>query len=319
MRTMTIRSTPCNLTEIQTAFRSAACLLHRNHGSSRPRGISILIHHPRRLATLAIITLLPFMATTVADQSADIPSDVIVDAVIVDAVNSDDDSSTDPASSKTTQSQANRKKADSRDERLSRETEQAAINFAQQHHPTMASLVKKLRNRDSNAYGKAIRELSVDSLRLTRLKERQPQRFQSELDLWKLDSEIRMQLARWSVASSERLESNIRRLLTRRRELRQQRLVTEKERLQSRIEQIDQQLNLRGPALKEDIEREWAKLTRRLRPATDKSTARKKSSNDSSKSDSKKTNGSDSKSGKNKTSGAEKPQDTERNPTTQRP
>lgn len=314
MRTMTIRSTPCNLTGIQTAFRSAACILHRNHGSSRPRGISILTHHPRRLATLAIITLLPFMATTVAGQSADIPSDVIVDPV-----NSDEDSLTDSASGKTTQSQANRKKADSRDEQLSRETEQAAINFAQQHHPTMASLVKKLRNRDSNAYGKAIRELSVDSLRLTRLKERQPQRFQSELNLWKLDSEIRMQLARWSVASSERLESNIRRLLTRRQELRQQRLVTEKERLQSRIEQIDQQLNLRGPALKEDIEREWAKLTRRLRPATDKSTARKKSSNDSSKSDPKKTNASDSKSGKDKTSGAEKPQDTERDPATQRP
>lgn len=266
--------------------------------------------------SVALLTLLVMPAFSTADQSA-LNTQEAVKATADNASNAMDDSASvaadtaplatgdldtarsthsinlQPNAAEPTQDQravarANRKKVDSKDDRLTKEAEQSAIQFAQQHHPALGSLVKRLRNRDADAYGKAIRELSTASVRLTRLKERQPQRFQAELDLWKVDSEIRLQLARWAVSGSDRLESTLRGLLTKRQKLRRQRLAVERERLESRMKMIDEQLKAKKPQLKEDIEREWTKLTRRLRPMNDKAPARKKASKDGSKPDSEK-------------------------------
>lgn len=163
-------------------------------------------------------------------------------------------------------------------ETLSKEDERAAVAFATEHHPALASLVKRLRSRDAEAYGKALRELHGESMRLRRLQDRQPKRFETEISLWKLDSEIRLQLARWAVSdgSSERFEKNIRRLLSRRQEIRRKRLKSEYDRLVARMEQIQEQLNQSPDVQSAAVDQEWMRLTKRFRTSSGAQGSRKK-------------------------------------------
>lgn len=264
-----------------------------------------------------------------SDQSvATGPDSAIPTGSVAGATVARDESLLDAKTTKVSEVQGQRKKTESREDRLSKEMEKAAVDFAQQHHPAMASLVKRLRNRDSDAYGKAVRELSGHAVRLTRVQERQPQRFQAELNLWKIDSEIRLQLARWAVSGSDRIETTLRRLLSKRQGFKRQRLEIERDRLQARMDLIDEQLKLRGPQLKEDVDREWTKLTRKLRSANEKTPPRKKITKDNSKSatermdaekpNSKRPKATDAKSSKGKSAKSDKPQDIDQTPVTQR-
>lgn len=175
-----------------------------------------------------------------------------------------------PADSSQTQkkSAGAEKKPESRRNRggLSATEVRSAIQFAEKHQPPLALLVKKLKGRDSEAYQRAITELHEDSLRLTRLQERQPKRFESEVEMWKVDSEIRLQLARWAVSGNERSERMVRQLLKRRLALRQDRLQTERARLEARLQQIEEQIQTAKNHSDEEIDREWSRLTRRLKP-----------------------------------------------------
>lgn len=283
-----------------------------------PIGTSDLNCHRLRPITCFFVTLLFSSATVFGDQAGGdqfaVGQAVAGESAAKQSVSSPSDFAemnaqgvnADSGVEKVSQVQAGRKKTDSRGDRLTKEAEKAAIDFAQKHHPAMASLVKRLRNRDSDAYSKAVRELSTDTVRLSRLEDRQPQRFQSELDLWKVDSEIRLQLARWTISGSDRIESSLRRLLAKRQGLRLQRLQAEQKRLKSRMAQIDELLDREQPELKEEVEREWMKLTRRLRPASDKTTVRKKANKDDTKSGGQKS--TEGKPGKGKASTSEKPQ-----------
>ncbi|MEP3480629.1 MAG: hypothetical protein ABJZ55_15370 [Fuerstiella sp.] len=266
---------------------------------------------------LSSLTLLLFMPGSVADQSGIVPSDsASSDSASSDSASSDSGAITTSVvgedalasrAAKTVVGQGNRKKQDVRGDRLSKETEKKAIEFAQQHQPAMASLVKRLRNKSPEAYDKAIRELSADAVRLTKFEERQPQRFQSELELWKVDSEIRIQLARWTVSGSDRVEVILRRLLTKRQGLRRQRMEVERQRLQARLEAIDEQLQQSTPQSAEDIDREWNKLTRRLRPDNSKTPPRKKTTKDGSKPDDKKSGSKKSQAAASKSAKGEAP------------
>ena len=70
------------------------------------------------------------------------------------------------------------------------------MEFAQQHHPELASLLKHLAGAKSPEFKRAISQLSTEIARLDRVKERTPQRFETELDVWKLESKTRLLLAR---------------------------------------------------------------------------------------------------------------------------
>lgn len=259
------------------------------HNKSHPLGISNLTDQLFTSFSLSALTLLLFVSSSVADQSGigasdSVPSD---SGAITTSLGSED--GLDSKTAKSVVGQGNRKKQGVRGDRLSKDAEKNAIEFAQQHQPAMASLVKRLRNRNSEAYDKAIRELSADAVRLMKLQERQPHRFQAELDYWKVDSEIRIQLARWTVNGSDRIEASLRRLLTKRQGLRRQLMELERKRLQARIESIDEQLQQTSVQLVDDVNREWNKLTRRLRAASGKTTPRKKATRDDLKSDEKKS------------------------------
>lgn len=122
----------------------------------------------------------------------------------------------------------------------------AALEFARQHHPELADLLRGLEKRNRAAYHRAMRQLYQTSERLARTKERfSPERFELELEAWKLDSRIRLLAARVAVSkkTDSKLEAELRQALLERIDIRVRKMQKEKVRLRQRLANLDSTIN----------------------------------------------------------------------------
>lgn len=120
--------------------------------------------------------------------------------------------------------------------------EAAAVTFAGKHHPELAELLTQLKKTNPAEYDKAIQELFKTSERLTRTQERMPDRYEHELQAWKVDSRIRLLVARLSMSDSPALEQELKALLLERIDIRTRQNQQERDRLAARLEKLDETL-----------------------------------------------------------------------------
>ncbi|MEZ6130127.1 MAG: hypothetical protein R3C59_15690 [Planctomycetaceae bacterium] len=146
---------------------------------------------------------------------------------------------------------------------LSSEQEQRALEFAREHHPELAELLDGLQKRSQSGFSKGVRDIHTAVVRLERVRERQPARFETELNNWKLDSEIRLLTARWSMSQDPELEKQIRERLRQRRENRIDQLKSEREKLVARLAQLDNQIGMGAAELEVELAAEWDRLAKR--------------------------------------------------------
>ncbi|MEZ6124618.1 MAG: hypothetical protein R3C49_15775 [Planctomycetaceae bacterium] len=139
----------------------------------------------------------------------------------------------------------------------------AALKFATDNHPELGSLLEQLRRTSPPGFAQGIREVHLSILKLERVREKQPQRYEAELHNWKLDSEIRLLTARWVISQDSALEVQIRDMLRRRQQARLDRLVAERDKLSERLRLLDQQIGMGQAELEEDLEAEWDRLAKR--------------------------------------------------------
>lgn len=150
------------------------------------------------------------------------------------------------------------------------EREAAALTFARRHHPELADILEPLKSMDRKGYDKAIQELFRTSEQLTKLQARTPSRYESELALWKIDSRIRLLVARAAKGDRDKLRKEVKKLLLDRNDIRMEEYVKEKERLEARISKIDASIdNLKknGNAL---ADKEIDRLLKSVEPASKK-------------------------------------------------
>ncbi len=126
---------------------------------------------------------------------------------------------------------------------MTRAREAAALVFAQTHHLELYDLLLRLKKKQRTQYQRAIRELYRTSERLDRLKDNNLDRYEHSLQLWQLDSRIRLLAARMTMSSDPMLEAEIKSLLLERLELRLQQLTTERDRLQSRVDKLNENIH----------------------------------------------------------------------------
>jgi hypothetical protein len=115
------------------------------------------------------------------------------------------------------------------------EREVAAIAFAQENHPELASLLEGLKRNAFKEYQAAMIELDRAVDRLAKLKEKSPERYEFELAEWKMTSRIRLLAARLSMYSDPTVETDLRNALRERLEFRIATQRTERDRLQGRV------------------------------------------------------------------------------------
>ncbi len=127
--------------------------------------------------------------------------------------------------------------------RLSKRQVRQALAFARSHHPELAKLIERLRSvQDRTAYDKAVAELSKTAQRLESLKESNLERYGMMLELWKLESQARLMVARSMMKPDPKRDAQLRETLRKRAELRRILLLADIKRSQARIERIESQL-----------------------------------------------------------------------------
>ena len=152
--------------------------------------------------------------------------------------------------------------------------EARALAFVRLHHPELRDLLDRLKKHNPGEFDKAVRQIAQTSERLERLREREPERHQVELELWKVDSRVRLLVARLTMTNDHALVDEIKDLLAERVELRLHLLRLERERLASRIEKLDEVIADLDENHEDVVQKEFDRLTRNLRAPGAKSRGR---------------------------------------------
>ena len=123
------------------------------------------------------------------------------------------------------------------------EREAAADTFARLHHPELADLLSRLRASRHGAYDNAVRQLFRDSERLAKLKGRDPQRYELELETWKIGSRIQLATARLAMEDTPELRAELTTLLRSKLEIRTQLVQLDRDKTAARLERLDTDLS----------------------------------------------------------------------------
>lgn len=141
-------------------------------------------------------------------------------------------------------------------------SEAEVMTFARQHHAELAELLEQLRNAESPEFERALRQLSTRIVRLQRIQERTPKRYDHELRIWKNQSQTQLLVARWVMMFDPELERQIRELMRQRIEMGQEQLRLEKQELQERLKNVEEQLAKDSRQTDRLVDREWQKFSR---------------------------------------------------------
>ena len=139
----------------------------------------------------------------------------------------------------------------------------ATMAFASEHHPELARLLEHLRKSRSNEFQRAARELNQQMQVLEKLKERNSPRFENQLKLWKVDSQIRVLVAKWSHSKDKAFEHQIRQLLQQRRDTKLAQLKAESQRLTDQLRKVETQMAIFSDSSDSEIDREWEQLAKK--------------------------------------------------------
>jgi len=123
-------------------------------------------------------------------------------------------------------------------------SEAVSLAFAREHHPELAQLLDTLRGMDRRHFDDALRDLSRDVERLMRMRDREPDRYPLSLELWKLESRIRLEVARYSTTGNDDFQTRLKPLIDQRREARVKLLQLDRSKAVERLSRIDEQLTL---------------------------------------------------------------------------
>lgn len=145
---------------------------------------------------------------------------------------------------------------------LSAKAEAAAFEFARAHHAELASLLEQLKANAPSEYRSAIVELDKTRERLEKSRKNTPERADIELADWKVNSRIRLLVARMAMGGDSSLEADLKSALRERADLRVQLLTEERDRLRRRIEKLDETIVEQQRRAPDQVEKEFAGLKR---------------------------------------------------------
>ena len=161
-----------------------------------------------------------------------------------------------------------RKKRDTAQPMITKGREAAALAFADEHHGELGKLIRRLNKRkNKTAYNRAVRRLFQDSERLAKFKERMaPERYELQLDIWKLDSRIRLLAAKVhrSRRPNKKLQQQLDHALSDRVDLKIKHVEQERARLLERVQKLDATIDLLKKNREKSIAQQLTRVKRSL-------------------------------------------------------
>lgn len=148
-------------------------------------------------------------------------------------------------------------------------TEASVVEFARTHHPELANLLEQLKTNAPSEYRSAILDLEKTRDRLEKSRKNAPERADLELAEWKVNSRIRLMVARMAMGGDSSLEKDLKEALKERADLRVQLLSDERDRLRRRLEKLDENIAEQQRRASDQVEKEFAGLKRNALAASD--------------------------------------------------
>lgn len=143
------------------------------------------------------------------------------------------------------------------------EREKSALAFVEKHHPELAGLLTWLKEHKSADYQRAINEIVQTSVRLERIKEKQPDRYELELQVWQAGSRARLTAATAAITddfSPAFFKDSLIKDLRQQEEGRLKLLEMEQTDLKERLEKVEQSLTTRRADLEKKVDGDAEKL-----------------------------------------------------------
>lgn len=169
--------------------------------------------------------------------------------------------------------------------------EAKAIAFARKQHPELADLLSKLKKADAQAYEKAMREVSQNTERLAKLRDNDQERYELSLQVWTLDSRIRLLVARSTMSDDPADEGELRALLQERQNARLALFKLDQQRLTTRLERLDGQIRQLESDPSANVENDMVRINREIKAAANRE--RRTANDDAAKRDTKQPPGRD--------------------------
>lgn len=124
---------------------------------------------------------------------------------------------------------------------VSSETIVIAREFAERHHPELNNLLDRL-DPQSRQFVDAINDLNRQVARLKKLQDRSPDRYIEALETWKLDSRVRVAVAKVAAdPGNDELSAHLDSLLREKHERRLETVGRERERAERRLNELNEQ------------------------------------------------------------------------------
>jgi hypothetical protein len=176
---------------------------------------------------------------------------------------------------------AGKDKTVSRDEAADRFAVQEgrALEFARLHHPELGDLLGQLKGNSHREYRQAIHDLAATSERLSRTREKSPERYGHALAAWRIDSRIRLLAARMAMSEDPALEEQLKALVEESIQVRLTQMRFDQQKAAERADRLGQNIARIEADREAAVSREIARvkksvksgvLRREKKPATDR-------------------------------------------------
>ncbi len=146
---------------------------------------------------------------------------------------------------------------------MNAEREQIALDFVAQHHPKLGKLILPLKTSNPKEYQRALKELFRTSERLSGIRLKDPDRYELELEAWKIQSHVRLLAARMTMNDDPEIETELRAMLKKKSEMQLKLLKNERDSLQSRLQQVQTQIDRNSKSQDELVQQEYDRLLKR--------------------------------------------------------
>lgn len=140
------------------------------------------------------------------------------------------------------------------------------LAFAEKQVPQLRSLLSTLEAKRPKQFRTALLNLARDEERLSKLKDRDPERYELELKQWKINQRIQIATAKLALrGESEESKQELKGFLATRNELRQELLQLELRRARERVARVEDQLQKVGRPNDSDLQRQVEQLIARAK------------------------------------------------------
>ena len=113
------------------------------------------------------------------------------------------------------------------------------LAFVEEHHPELLKAIDWLKEQRPTQYGMAMRAVGDQISRLNMLRSRKSKRYEPELEIWKVESRIRLLAVQMSLNANDDRKSELRELIADQLQFRTEAMKIESERLDDQIRSLE--------------------------------------------------------------------------------